>query len=343
MVTVKGSSNGIARRRSSLRALIWIVSVLLCVLLSIWVVGVGVWMTHHDKDSPRMSVTTPATTIPQMAQQQQQQQQQQQEEQQQEKPKDLPRDNNLYKQRQRPNHHHEKKLLNTNNSNSNCPITSISMQLSPTEVYPMAGTRHMVTPPNGGRLTLVCCHTSQGSLSVLLHQKWAPLGVARFVDMVQSQYFSSSRPPTALFRCTDACQFGLAGDPVLTKMYSQPILDDVQWLPAGPNHRENALGIRRYPAGMLTFAGSGPDSRSNQFVLTLKPNRFMGGGSPWEVPLGELVGNTSFVTMSKFYTGYGEHGPGQGLLRRQGTSQRVKTEWPKLDYITSCSVVDAVG
>ncbi|KAL7575578.1 hypothetical protein ACA910_020151 [Epithemia clementina (nom. ined.)] len=218
-----------------------------------------------------------------------------------------------------------------------CPIVSISHQLSPSELHPIKGSRHMVTPPDGGPLTLVCCNTTKGSLSLLLHKRWAPIGVDRFLDMVRSQYFSSKAP---LFRCTDACQFGLAGDPSLTKQYDTHLQDDVMWLPPGPDHRYNTQGVRRYPAGMLTFAGSGPHSRSNQFVLTLMPNQFMGGGSPWEVPLGELVGESSFVTMSKFYTGYGNHGPSQGLLRREGNSERVQTQWPHLDYITSCSIVD---
>ena len=68
------------------------------------------------------------------------------------------------------------------------------------------------------------------------------------------------------------------------------ITDDPPWLPTGPEHRFSSSPgrdrIERYPKGVLTHAGSGPNSRGVQFVLTLKPNKFMGGGSPWEVPLG---------------------------------------------------------
>ena len=221
---------------------------------------------------------------------------------------------------------------------SKCPIKFIS-DLSDAQLHPVAGDRHMVTPPQGGKLSLLCFETTQGNMNLLVHERWAPIGVARLLEMVQNRYFETKIP---LFRCTDACQFGLAGDPAFTERFSSRLLDDPMWLPPGQNHRENSQGVRRYPQGYFTYAGGGNHTRSNQFVLTLKPNKFMGGGSPWEVPIGELVGKESFETMSKFYTGYGEKGPPQGLLHREGNSIKVQTEWPLLDYITGCTLVDEV-
>jgi cyclophilin family peptidyl-prolyl cis-trans isomerase len=156
--------------------------------------------------------------------------------------------------------------------------------------------------------------------------------------MVQSGYFDTGIP---LSRCTDACQFGLSGDPNATKHFQDRIQDDPPWLPTGKEHRQTPEGVKRYPPGMWTYAGSGPHSRSNQFVITLKPNPFMGGGSPWEVPLGELVGgDESFETIRQWYTGYGGKGPSQKVIRREGYSERVKNEWPLMDSILSCSVVE---
>lgn len=217
-----------------------------------------------------------------------------------------------------------------------CPVTSI--QSLPMEILePKAGSRHMVDPPRGGKLTLVCCDTTKGSFSALLHHAWAPLGVARLVAMIENQYFSTNVP---LFRCTDACQFGLSGDPQATKEFNANIQDDPMWLPPGPDHQKNDRGVKRYPEGMWTFAGSGPNSRSNQYVITLKPNLFMGGGSPWEVPLGEFVGNASFELLSRIYTGYKERGPSQATLRREGVSEQVREKWPLMDYILSCDILD---
>jgi hypothetical protein len=112
------------------------------------------------------------------------------------------------------------------------------------------------------------------------------------------------------------------------------------WLPPGPAFRENKAGVKRYPTGFFTYAGGGMNSRSNQFVLTLQPNPFMGGGSPWEVPTGELVGADSFVTLSKIYNGYGEKGPSQALLYKEGVSDHVREGWPLMDYMTACDLVE---
>lgn len=221
-----------------------------------------------------------------------------------------------------------------------CSIASIS-ELSQDELHPVAGDRHMITPPIGGKVSLVCCQTTKGNMNILLHENWAPLGVPHYLSMLEAGYFSTSRIP--LFRCTDACQFGLAGNVNMTRRFGGRIPDDLMWLPPGPAFRENKKGVRRYPMGFFTHAGGGQNSRSNQFVLTLQPNRFMGGGSPWEVPMGEVVGADSFTTLSKFYNGYGEKGPTQAILKREGDSEHVRQGWPLLDYITACDLVEEMN
>jgi hypothetical protein len=80
-----------------------------------------------------------------------------------------------------------------------------------------------------------------------------------------------------------------------------------------------------------------------QFIVALQDNGPLAGGSPWEVPWGELVGDHSYVTLSKIYTGYGEQGPKQGLLYKPNALEYVRKHFPKLDYIQSCNVVDAEG
>jgi len=50
----------------------------------------------------------------------------------------------------------------------------------------------------------------------------------------------------------------------------------------------------------------------------------------------------SFVRyLVKVYTGYGENGPAQGKLWNQGMTEEMKREFPDLDYITGCSVVES--
>ena len=227
-------------------------------------------------------------------------------------------------------------LASSSSTTTTCPYTSLS-QLTPEERFPRQGMRHQVNPPQGGRVTLVCCQTTKGPWSIAVHGRWAPRGAQRFLSMVRGNYFSNKVP---LMRCVRnfLCQFGLAGKE--SQAFDHRLPDDPNWLPEGPEHKVNADGVKRFAQGYLAYAGSGADSRGVQLIVSLQANPRLGGGSPWEVPWGELVGAHSFETLSKIYTGYGEHGPSQGLLRREGASPGVAKDFPLLDYITSCQVVD---
>lgn len=217
--------------------------------------------------------------------------------------------------------------------------------LTPEELHPHAGPhRHLVDPPPDNDpshpLTLVECQTTKGPLHIAVHPTWAPLGAAHFLDMVESEYFSSK---VALMRCIRGflCQFGLPGDPTLNKKYRKGIPDDPNWLPEGPDHRKNEAGVKRFAKGYLAYAGGGKNSRGNQLIVALKDNERLAGGSPWEVPWGELVGKASYETLDKIYTGYGEKGPSQGRLSKEGSSEAVAKDFPMLDYVTSCTVLDS--
>jgi cyclophilin family peptidyl-prolyl cis-trans isomerase len=219
-----------------------------------------------------------------------------------------------------------------------CPYMSIN-DLSKEERNPKRGRRHMVSPPEGGLLHLVCCQTTKGPLNALVHEKWAANGAKRFLEVVQSGYFSSGVP---MMRCIKGflCQFGLNNDPVRSKQFKETLPDDPNWLPEGKEHRTNEKGVKRFPRGYLAYAGGGINTRDIQFIVSLVDVETLAGGSPWEVPWGELVGKHSFDTLSRIYTGYGEDGPPQGTLWAEGMTKISRAKFPKLDYITSCSVVD---
>lgn len=138
------------------------------------------------------------------------------------------------------------------------------------------------------------------------------------------------------------CQFGIAGKPSYNAPYrgkNGTLKDDTNWLPEGPAHRENEMGAKRFAKGYLAYAGSGKNSRSNQLIVGLKDNGPLGGGSPWEVPWGEVVGEESFHTLDNIYTGYGEKGPSQGRLSSKGILD-LNHDFPKLDYILGCDAID---
>lgn len=222
-----------------------------------------------------------------------------------------------------------------------CPYMKLT-DLTANERYPKASKeRHMVNPPVDHGVTLVCCETSQGPWNIMVHHSWAELGARRFLDLVESKYFQARVP---LMRCVDKflCQFGLNGSNLM-KRFRNTIPDDANWLPAGKEFRMNKSNVKRFQKGYLAYAGSGANSRNLQFIVALNDNGPLGGGSPWEVPWGEMVGDHSFRTLDKIYTGYGEKGPKQGTLWKSDAVDYVTSHFPKMDFIESCSVVDKEG
>lgn len=131
---------------------------------------------------------------------------------------------------------------------------------------------------------------------------------------------------------------GIAGDPKVQRAFHRKgnLLDDPPWLPLGPSGRKRG-NIKRFQRGYLAYAGGGNHSRSTQLILAYEDSLHLGGGSPWEVPFGQLVGENSYRTLSRFYTGYGERVM-QGKLMNQGNAYLEK-EFPLLDYITACDIV----
>jgi len=167
-------------------------------------------------------------------------------------------------------------------NNISCMYRSLA-DLSEEELQPVEGSRHMITPPIGGKLSLVCCQTTAGPLSIVTHHKWAPLGAERFMEMVTTGYFNSGVP---FMRCVKnfLCQFGLNSDPTAKQKLStqgRSIEDDPNWLPEGPKKRENKQGVKRFARGYLAYAGSGKNSRGTQLIVALKENGPLAGGSPW--------------------------------------------------------------
>ena len=157
--------------------------------------------------------------------------------------------------------------------------------------------------------------------------------------MVTSGFFSSR---VGLFRSLQGflIQFGLAGSPEVQKTFEKEnmaggrggLKDDPPWLPLGPTGRE-INGRKRFAKGYLAYAGGGKNSRGTQLIVSFEDNLYLGGGSPWEVPWGQLVGEESFATLAKIYTGYGE-APSQGKIRNLGNTY-LETEFPLLDFINS--------
>eukprot|EP00050_Salpingoeca_kvevrii_P010866 m.11014 g.11014 ORF g.11014 m.11014 type:complete len:406 (-) comp3122_c0_seq2:185-1402(-) len=175
----------------------------------------------------------------------------------------------------------------------------------------------------------VDCSTTKGDITMRIKRHLSPRGADRFLELIASDFFTNA----ALFRVVPnfVVQFGLAASPEINDYWLQrgSILDDP------PVH----VPIKR---GTIAFAGTGVDSRVMQVFIALEDQPQL-GKSPWETAFGKLT-DESMEVVDKFYSEYGDippwgNGPKQTLLRQKGNSY-LKENFPKLDYINSCRIVD---
>ena len=87
--------------------------------------------------------------------------------------------------------------------------------------------------------------------------------------------------------------------------------------------------------GIVSYAGYGKGSRSTHLFFTLGHQPGL-GKSPWEVPVGKVVGGLD--VLHGIYTGYGD-AVNQGRLNpTQNGAQEYLAKFPKLDRFKSCRV-----
>lgn len=175
--------------------------------------------------------------------------------------------------------------------------------------------------------TIVSCTTTKGPIKIEVIPGWAPYGANRFLELVADNFFTN----IAFFRCVKGflTQFGLSTDPRKKHWHYKTIPDDPH----------NGRSIDQY---VVSYAGSGPNSRSTQLFFAFEDLDFL-GKAPWEVPFGRII--DGFDTLNSLYKGYGDippygKGPDQQLIQSPDGEQYLKDNYPKLDYLLSCSVLE---
>jgi len=173
--------------------------------------------------------------------------------------------------------------------------------------------------------------TSEGNFDVTVHPKWAPEGAQQFSKLVTAHFFEES----TFFRAVPEfmVQFGLPADPSKNDDFSVSLKDDPR-----------VDGVSNTP-GTITFATSGPNSRTTQMFLNLVDNSRL--DSQGFTPFGEIVGGPDGPGMKvvrALYTGYGEgapggQGPDQSRVKNEGASYLL-ANFPLLSKIKS--VVESV-
>jgi len=154
----------------------------------------------------------------------------------------------------------------------------------------------------------------ESNFTVTVHPDWAPEGAKRLQDLVASHVFDEAR----FFRVVPdfMVQWGIPADPAVAKTWSEKkIPDDPD---AGHSNEK----------GMVTFATSGPDSRTSQLFVNYKDNAFL--DKQGFTPVGEVVEGMSVV--EGIQSKYGEE-PDQGEIQERGNAYLTK-EFPGLSYIS---------
>ena len=160
--------------------------------------------------------------------------------------------------------------------------------------------------------------TTRGPFVVEARRAWAPIGVDRFHQLARLGYYDG----VSFFRVVDGfmVQFGIHGDPRVSALWrTRRIADD--------SVRQSN---RR---GLVTFAMSGPNSRTTQLFINYVDNARL--DAQGFAPIGEVVEGMDVV--DNFWRSYGEgaprgKGPVQGRIFAEG-ERYLAREFPRLERV----------
>lgn len=168
--------------------------------------------------------------------------------------------------------------------------------------------------------------TTKGDFVIAVTREWAPLGADRFYNLVKIGYYDD----VAFFRVVDGfmVQFGISGYPeVNAKWRAARIQDD-------PVTQKNTRG-------MVTFATSGPNSRTTQVFINFV-DRNTNLDAMGFAPFGKIESGMEVV--DSLYKGYGEGaprgaGPSQPRMQAEGNTY-LRADFPQLDWVKKATIVN---
>ncbi|NNJ25382.1 peptidylprolyl isomerase [Alienimonas chondri] len=171
--------------------------------------------------------------------------------------------------------------------------------------------------PAGEDAFRVKFETTKGPFVVEARPDWAPLGAARFKTLVEEGFFDGA----AFFRVIPGfvAQFGLAADPAETAKWK------------GTDLRDEPVLVANTP-GRLSFAKSGPNTRTTQMFINLGDNSRSLDPQGFS-PFAEIVSGGDVP--AKFHA---EEVQDQGAIT-SGGAEYLEANFPDLDTITSARII----
>jgi peptidyl-prolyl cis-trans isomerase A (cyclophilin A) len=165
--------------------------------------------------------------------------------------------------------------------------------------------------------------TSKGVFVLQVNRDWAPNGADRFYNIVKNGYYDNAR----FFRVIPnfMVQFGINGDPKLNAVWRQARIPDDQVKQSNKKY-------------FITFATSGPNSRTTQVFINFKDNAFL--DNQGFAPFGQVISGQNVV--DQLYSGYGEgapngRGPDQMRAQTEGNAYLTKS-FAELDFIKKATI-----
>lgn len=165
--------------------------------------------------------------------------------------------------------------------------------------------------------------TNKGDFVVEVTKAWAPEGAERFYLLVKRGLYDGCR----FFRVLPnfVVQFGINGDPAVSGRWRTVTMAD------DPVKQSNQRGT-------VTFATSGPNTRTTQVFINLADNVRL--DSMGFAAFGKVISGMEVV--DRFFSAYGEgpprgNGPSQQLIETQGNAY-LERSFPRLDYIQKARI-----
>jgi peptidyl-prolyl cis-trans isomerase A (cyclophilin A) len=165
--------------------------------------------------------------------------------------------------------------------------------------------------------------TSKGAVVIEMHRDWAPIGVDHLYSLVKMGFYDGNYFFRYIRRFI--VQFGINGDPKINNHWRDINLFD------DPVKQSNVKGT-------LTYATSGPRTRSTQLFINLNNNPDL--DKKGFSPLGKVIGGMDVV--QSFYSSYGEmppdgQGPDPSKIETQGNDY-LTSHFPRLDFIKKATI-----
>lgn len=194
------------------------------------------------------------------------------------------------------------------------------LQVKPDEDINDEGSDEGEDPQYYAKLLVKHVDGKEGQVIIRVHPQWAPKAAARFKELIDSKFLDDAR----FFRVIPGfmAQFGIPARPEANDDAKFPkILDDKVY--------------KSNEEGFVTFATSGPNSRTTQMFINTADNSFL--DKQGFAPFGKVVLGMSHIHALNAKYGEGGprgHGPEQGRIKQEGNSYLQK-DFPELSYITS--------